>query len=230
MPPKKPTLNRSNSIKAIQKQLFASVDNKPIVEPPEKKPNKLTAKVSNGIELAGSRLKNLLQSTGSTSSSSSERRLQKSQTMPEIPKKKYHETCFSDDYQTSDDDEHEIQAGPMQPIRKLIDSEDEDEERDIRIRRFYAEGLTESIYGAELAVSLMEMKFDKKTSLWAASECTTLEQAIAFLKQDCELCTEQYPMNEMVSMLKCTHKCCKSCAMNYFTIMVSNILRLFVKR
>lgn len=138
--------------------------------------------------------------------------------MPEIPKKKYHETCFSDDYQTSDDEEEGQEQ--WTPIRKLVDSEEEDEERDIRIRRFYAEGLTESIYAAELAVSLMEMKYDRRTSLWAASECSTIEQAIAFLEQECELCTESYPMNEMVPMLKCTHKCCKSCAKNYFTIQV----------
>lgn len=193
------------------------------MEPAKTKPVKLTSKVSSGIVEAGTRLKSLLQSSGSTSSSASSngKRLQKSQTLPEIPKKKYHETCFSDDYQTSDD-EYQMQSGPMQPIRKLIESEeDDDEERDIRIRRFYAEGLTESIYSAELAVSLMEMKYDKKTSLWAASECSTIEQAIAFLEQECELCTEQYPMNEMVPMLKCTHKCCKSCAKNYFTIMVN---------
>lgn len=92
----------------------------------------------------------------------------------------------------------------------------------IKIRRFYAEGLTDSIYSAELAVSLIEMKYDKKTSLWAASECSSIEQAIAFLEQECELCMERQPMNQMVSMLKCVHKCCKSCAKNYFTVQVTD--------
>lgn len=66
------------------------------------------------------------------------------------------------------------------------------------------------------------MKFSEETAVWAAQQCSTIEQAIALLQQECELCTEKYPMNEIVSMLKCTHSCCKECAKNYFTIQITD--------
>ena len=74
---------------------------------------------------------------------------------------------------------------------------------------------------AELAATLIKMKFDETSALWAATECSTLEHAIGMLQQECELCTEKFPMNEIVTMLKCTHSCCINCAKNYFTIQVS---------
>lgn len=80
-----------------------------------------------------------------------------------------------------------------------------------------------NFYEASLVVELVQMKFSEQTAIWAATQCSTIEQAIAFLQQECELCTEQYPMNQIVSMLKCTHSCCKDCAKNYFTIQVSFI-------
>lgn len=76
----------------------------------------------------------------------------------------------------------------------------------------YVEGL--------LAAELIQQKFNEDVSLWAASEASDLEQALRLLQQDCELCTETYPLNKMVSMLKCTHSCCQECAKNYFTIQV----------
>lgn len=88
-------------------------------------------------------------------------------------------------------------------------------------QKFVTDGLTGSYLDATLAVELMQMNFDQTTALWAASQCSTVEQAIAMLEQECELCTEKYPMNLMVSMLECTHKCCRECAKNYFTIQVS---------
>lgn len=82
------------------------------------------------------------------------------------------------------------------------------------------EGVVQTPEKAYLAVSLLELKFRKADALWAASECSGIDHAIALLQQECELCTETYGMNEMVPMLKCTHTCCKNCAKNYFTIQV----------
>lgn len=76
-----------------------------------------------------------------------------------------------------------------------------------------------------LVVELIQRKFTEEHALWAASQCTTIDQSIYLLQQECELCTEIYPMNKIVSMLKCTHSCCEDCAKNYFTIQVKNIMR-----
>lgn len=78
--------------------------------------------------------------------------------------------------------------------------------------RSYVEGL--------LAAELIQQKFSEDVSIWAAGEASDVEHAIKLLQQDCELCTETYPLNKMVSMLKCTHSCCEECAKNYFTIQV----------
>ncbi|KAJ9596170.1 hypothetical protein L9F63_027208, partial [Diploptera punctata] len=87
-----------------------------------------------------------------------------------------------------------------------------------QVRRFLAEGQVKTYDQAELAVRLMDLKFDQDEALSAAMECSTLPAALAFLQQECELCTGKYPMKQMVSMLKCIHCCCKECAKNYFTI------------
>jgi hypothetical protein len=87
-------------------------------------------------------------------------------------------------------------------------------------RKFLAEGLVDNFMQAELAVSLMELKFEKDLAIWACKQSDDIDGAIMLLQQDCELCTEKYALNMMVSMLNCTHRCCKECAKNYFTIQV----------
>lgn len=84
------------------------------------------------------------------------------------------------------------------------------------------DGKVRNYMEAQIAVDLIKLKFDEESALWAASECSTVEHAIGMLQQECELCTGVYPMNEIVTMLKCTHKCCKECAKNYFTIQVKS--------
>jgi hypothetical protein len=83
------------------------------------------------------------------------------------------------------------------------------------------EGLVPNHLAAELAVSLIELKYPKESALWVAAQVATIEQAVELLQQECELCTDKYPLNQMITMLKCEHQCCKECASNYFTIQVS---------
>lgn len=64
-------------------------------------------------------------------------------------------------------------------------------------RRFLAEGLVASYDEAEVAAQLVQMKFSREDALSAATECTTLQQALAFLQQECELCTSKYPMKQV---------------------------------
>ncbi|KDR18370.1 RING finger protein 31 [Zootermopsis nevadensis] len=91
-----------------------------------------------------------------------------------------------------------------------------------QVRRFLAEGLVKTYDQAELAVKLMDLKFEQDEALNAAQECSNLNTALSFLQQECELCTGKYPMKQMVSMLKCTHCCCKECAKNYYTIQITD--------
>ncbi|XP_044726520.1 E3 ubiquitin-protein ligase lubel isoform X1 [Chrysoperla carnea] len=87
-------------------------------------------------------------------------------------------------------------------------------------RRYLAEGKVSTYDEGEIVASLLSLKFNEEDALTAAKECHNLDSAIAFLQQECELCTGKFPVGDMVSMLKCTHVCCKDCAKNYFTIQV----------
>jgi E3 ubiquitin-protein ligase RNF31 len=50
---------------------------------------------------------------------------------------------------------------------------------------------------AELAASLLRDGFDRDDALNAARECSCHETAIAFLQQECELCTAKVPMSQV---------------------------------
>ncbi|XP_019698533.2 uncharacterized protein LOC105186622 isoform X8 [Harpegnathos saltator] len=89
-------------------------------------------------------------------------------------------------------------------------------------RRLLAEGRAANYDEAEVAASLLALKFGDAEALQAAKECSSVESALAFLQQECELCTGRFAMSQMVSMLKCVHRCCNECAKNYFTIQISD--------
>ncbi|XP_067211070.1 E3 ubiquitin-protein ligase lubel isoform X8 [Linepithema humile] len=89
-------------------------------------------------------------------------------------------------------------------------------------RRLLAEGRAANYDEAEVAASLLTLKFGDAEALQAAKECSSVESALAFLQQECELCTGRFAMSQMVSMLKCVHRCCNDCAKNYFTIQISD--------
>ncbi|SPP85699.1 uncharacterized protein LOC117587520 isoform X2 [Drosophila guanche] len=168
--------------------------------------------------------------------------LLKPRSQPRIPKKKYHETCFSDDdYETSESDEEEGENEDSQitepsvkaemlkrklsiPVFRAYPSVQEPviEDPAVLARKYVAEGTLTSVGEAQIAATLVNMKFQEDVALWAARECSDLDQAIAMLQQDCELCANTYPMNQIVSMLKCTHKCCKQCAKSYFTVQITD--------
>ncbi|KAL7740555.1 hypothetical protein ACLKA6_012321, partial [Drosophila palustris] len=159
--------------------------------------------------------------------------LLKPRSQPRIPKKKYHETCFSDDdYETSGNEEEERQESqePLKaellkrklsmPVFRAYPSVQEPviEDPAVLARKYVEQQLVTNIAEAQIAATLVNMKFQEDVALWAAKECSDLDQAISMLQQECELCMNNYPMNQIVSMLKCTHKCCKQCAKNYFTV------------
>ncbi|XP_043784200.1 E3 ubiquitin-protein ligase lubel isoform X5 [Apis laboriosa] len=95
-------------------------------------------------------------------------------------------------------------------------------ERERIARRLLAEGKASNYDEAEVAASLLALKFGDVEALQAAKECSSIESALAFLQQECELCTGRFAMSQIVSMLKCIHRCCNECAKNYFTIQISD--------
>ncbi|XP_054281875.1 E3 ubiquitin-protein ligase lubel-like isoform X3 [Macrosteles quadrilineatus] len=90
-----------------------------------------------------------------------------------------------------------------------------------QVRRYLAEGIVSTYDQAELVVKLLELNFDREASISAATECSSLQSALTFLQQDCQLCAGKYTMNQMVSMLECEHRCCKDCALHYFTLQIT---------
>ncbi|XP_050318554.1 E3 ubiquitin-protein ligase lubel isoform X2 [Bactrocera neohumeralis] len=151
-------------------------------------------------------------------------------THPRIPKKKYHETCFSDDdFETTTSEEEpeplEIRQRKISvPVFRAYPSVQEPEvvPPEVLVQKFIEEKLVANIAEAQIAATLVNMRFQQDVSLWAAKECSDLDQAISMLQQECELCMGTYPMNQIVSMLKCTHKCCKQCAKTYFTVQITD--------
>ncbi|XP_018783773.1 PREDICTED: uncharacterized protein LOC108965672 isoform X2 [Bactrocera latifrons] len=151
-------------------------------------------------------------------------------THPRIPKKKYHETCFSDDdFETTTSEEEpeplEIRQRKISvPVFRAYPSVQEPEvvPPEVLVQKFIDEKLVTNIAEAQIAATLVNMRFQQDVSLWAAKECSDLDQAISMLQQECELCMGTYPMNQIVSMLKCTHKCCKQCAKTYFTVQITD--------
>lgn len=142
-----------------------------------------------------------------------------------LPEKKYYETCFSDDYQTSDDEKQPTSRKVIPNLVKIVESTTEESfDAEAMIQQWLDDERIVTYEEGGLAIDLIQRKFKEDLAVWAATQCTTIEQALHMLRQECELCTETYPMNKIVSMLKCEHSCCENCARNYFTIQVRDVI------
>ncbi|CAH2104287.1 unnamed protein product [Euphydryas editha] len=156
----------------------------------------------------------------------------------------FRETCRTEDEWTdSDQDEQVFQINlykeeesnltplsPVQPVTlrqisgQLIDLANvrvPEGSPERQARMLLAEGATETWEQAQLAVNLIAQGTDPPAALLAALECADLTSALAYLHQDCELCASKFPEHEMVSMLRCTHRCCRECARYYFTVQIT---------
>ena len=49
-----------------------------------------------------------------------------------------------------------------------------------------------------MAASLLALKFGDVEALQAAKECSSIESALAFLQQECELCTGRFAMSQVL--------------------------------
>ncbi|XP_054745290.1 E3 ubiquitin-protein ligase lubel isoform X4 [Anastrepha obliqua] len=146
-----------------------------------------------------------------------------------IPVRRSASRISDDDYETTASEEEpeplEIrQRKQSVPVFRAYPSVQELEvvPTEVLVRKFVDEKLVASVAEAQIAATLVNMRFQQDVSIWAAKECSDLDQAISMLQQDCELCMGIYPMNQIVSMLKCTHKCCKQCAKTYFTVQITD--------
>nr|XP_023015110.1 titin isoform X1 [Leptinotarsa decemlineata] len=156
--------------------------------------------------------------------------------LKEVPiKYSIEETCESEEF-SSEENRAEMEEGEFfedgfeESKEELAKSEPSLEVKELselelmerQARRFLAEGQVTNYQQAELAVSLMALKFSAEEALEAVKDCNSLDAAISFLQQECELCAGKYKMNQIVSMLKCTHRCCQECAKNYFTVQITD--------
>uniref|UniRef100_A0A182SBZ0 RING-type domain-containing protein n=1 Tax=Anopheles maculatus TaxID=74869 RepID=A0A182SBZ0_9DIPT len=141
-------------------------------------------------------------------------------------KKKYRETCFSDEYQTTDDEDESrmtITESERTIIKSLVKPyEPNSEPPEVQAKQLLEDGLVQTQAQAELAVQLIELRYARDNAIWAATQCHTIDEARDLLQKECELCLGVFPMNEIVSMLKCTHTCCLECAKEYFTQEITN--------
>ncbi|XP_024937469.1 uncharacterized protein LOC107264399 isoform X2 [Cephus cinctus] len=126
--------------------------------------------------------------------------------------------------------EGEVPAAKRKNVKDCVEKDDNHKkreespknERERTARRLLAEGRVSNYDEAEVAASLLALKFEDEEALHAAKECSSVEAALAFLQQECELCTGRFAMSQMISMLRCVHRCCNDCAKNYFTIQISD--------
>ncbi|XP_072395031.1 uncharacterized protein LUBEL isoform X2 [Diabrotica undecimpunctata] len=140
------------------------------------------------------------------------------------------ETCESEEYSDYVEEE-EVEVSEYEDDEGVDDDEEDEEEEhnhkpvtdmERHARQLLAEGKVDNYEQAEIAASLLLLKFSTEEALEAVKDCNSVDAAIAFLQQDCELCAGKYPMKEIISMLKCTHRCCQDCAKNYFTVQITD--------
>lgn len=53
-----------------------------------------------------------------------------------------------------------------------------------------------------MAASLLALKFGDVEALHAAKECSSVESALAFLQQECELCTGRFAMSQVLEAIQ----------------------------
>lgn len=203
----------SSSIRQLQNELLSKQSTMPSPKPVGRKPSKIVPPKLFFKE-------GVAKTSIASSPSSSSPKPSTSKAVKEKSKKKYYETCFSDDYQTSDDEMPMTVGRKISNLVQIEENNEESNDPEVIALRLLEDGSVSNHEDAVLVTELIQMKFDRKTALSVVGQCSDIGHAISFLQQECELCTEIFSMNKIVSMLKCTHKCCVDCARNYFTIQV----------
>merc|ERR1719347_1869281 len=91
-----------------------------------------------------------------------------------------------------------------------------------QVRRFLAEGKVKSFEEGELVVKLLDQEFPEDEVFLVVKETNDLDQAVNLLRQDCELCAGTMSIKDVIKMTHCEHSCCKDCATNFFTIVITD--------
>ena len=71
-------------------------------------------------------------------------------------------------------------------------------------------------------MKLLEQEFAEDEVFLAVKETNDLEEAVNLLRQDCELCAGTMSIKDVIKMTHCEHSCCKDCAKNFFTIVITD--------
>ncbi|XP_065215308.1 E3 ubiquitin-protein ligase lubel isoform X1 [Planococcus citri] len=114
----------------------------------------------------------------------------------------------------SEEEKRQITHSPDEHL-----SDNSEDSFEVEVENCLSQGLT-NYDQAVLAAQLIKLKFDRSQSLDAASECSNIQAAITYLQQDCQLCAEKVSIKQMISMLECEHRCCQTCAEQFFSLQV----------
>lgn len=129
----------SNNVKNLQKELFnkTSVPAPSKAQPTKIKPSKIvTPKVlskDSTSTFANKLTKLITPSTSAKANNKTKEEPEVDHSKSKIPKKKYIETCFSDDYQTSEDEDDGRKPTQIMFTKKVIYDPEDDETADVRI-------------------------------------------------------------------------------------------------
>ena len=133
----------SSNVKNLQKELLnkTSVPTPPKAQLTKVKPSKIvTPKVvskDSTSTFANKLTKLITPSTSTKTSNKSKEEPEVDHSKSKIPKKKYIETCFSDDYQTSDDEDNGRAPAQIMFTKKVIYNPEDDETADVRYKIFW---------------------------------------------------------------------------------------------
>ena len=71
-------------------------------------------------------------------------------------------------------------------------------------------------------MKLLDQEFPEDEVFLAIKETEDFDQAVNLLKQDCELCANTMSIKDVIKMTHCEHSCCKDCATNFFSIVITD--------
>lgn len=67
----------------------------------------------------------------------------------------------------------------------------------MKIEQWLKEKKVESVEKGHLAFTLVDMNFTEEDSFQAATECSSLEAALSFLQQECDLCAGKFSARQV---------------------------------
>ncbi|XP_054722576.1 uncharacterized protein LOC129232456 [Uloborus diversus] len=190
---------------------------------PPKKPRKGVSSDASCESLSSS--VESLPSFESASSASSEPGEEKVET-PSVPARKSRSPNLSSAARAKRDESEDSSTSSSVRLRRKdsrnpsIDLSQKRASIDEHVIKLQNEGKCPNKEIAFIAAKLIEMQFEEEDALLAARQCSSVYHAVKFLTQLCELCNCRFPINQISSMVHCSHRACKECLKAHFTSLV----------